>query len=348
MESNNINKTNKEKKKLNNKQQTVVSIAIAIFVLIAIFCTTKPPKTAENVSPEGYPISRDVFLLDTFCSITVYESGGEQALSDAVDALNNYDDLFNKSKEDSDISRINGRESDTVSISHDTAVMLKAAEDICKESGGSLEPAIKPVTDLWDFKEKKEVPEPELVEKALSKVKSLEWEIDTDNDTFTAYDTDVQIDIGSFAKGFVADKIKEVLVKDGVKSAIINLGGNVLCVGARPDNEPFKIAVKEPDKQESEYSHIVEADDISVVTAGIYERYFEKDGVHYHHIIDPKTGYPVQNGLESVTVYGTESIICDALCTAMFVKGEEEGMKFLDSYNKAHGTDYQAIFLRKE
>lgn len=337
----------KEKKKFTNKQQAVVSVLIALFVLAAIFCTTKRPKSAASVSPEGYPISRDVFLLDTFCEITIYEGGCNEALDAAIDALNSYDDLFNKSKPDSDISRINNRSSDTVAVSHDTAVMLDTAHDICKESGGCLEPAIKPVTDLWDFKEKKEVPDEARLKEALGRVKSLAWEADPDTDTFTAYDSDVSIDIGSFAKGFVADRIKAVLKDSGVKSAIINLGGNVLCIGSRPDGEPFRIAVKEPGKQESEYSHVIDADDISVVTAGIYERYFEKDGVHYHHIIDPSTGYPVQNELESVTVYGSESVICDALCTAVFVMGEDKGQDFLTEYNSAHGTDYKAVFLKR-
>lgn len=342
-----MNTEPKPKKKLSNKQQAVVSCIIAALVLFAIFCTTKRPVTAEDVSPEGYPIKRDVFLLDTFCEITIYDGGGEEALSEAIYELNRYDDLFNKSKEASDIYRINNRSEAAVSISQETADMLLTAREICGESGGRLEPAIKPVTDLWDFKEKKKAPSEEAVRSALSRVKSLAWDVDTEADTFTAYDKDVQLDIGAFAKGFIADRIKDCLKENGVSSAIINLGGNVLCVGKRPDGEPFKIAVKEPGKSESSYSHIVDCDDNSVVTAGIYERCFEEDGMLYHHIIDPQTGYPVQNNLESVTVVGNESVICDALCTTIFVMGEEKGTEFLKAYNEKHGTDYEVIFIKK-
>ncbi len=370
---------NGKKKKLSNGQQLVVSSVIAAIVIFAIFCSGKRPKTAGNVSPEGYPISRDVFLLDTFCEITIYDGGGEEALNETIYKLNYYDDLFNKSKENSDIYKINhrGREDDgesakdsgentaeavneadtedddkiaehVVSVAPETAAMLFEARNICMESGGALEPAIKPVTDLWDFKEEKKVPDEKELEEALSKVKSLAWDVDTVADVFTAYDTDVEIDIGAFAKGFIADRIKDCLLENGVRSAIINLGGNILCIGKRPDGEPFKIAIKDPDKSEAGYSQIVECDDASVVTAGIYERCFEEDGILYHHIIDPETGYPVQNNLESVTVTGKESVICDALCTTIFVMGEEKGKSFLESYNKAHDTDYEVIFLRKE
>lgn len=373
------NTDNEKKKKLSNGQQLIVSSVIAAIVIFAIFCSGKRPKTAETVSPEGYPISRDVFLLDTFCEITIYNGGGEEALNEAIYKLNYYDDLFNKSKEDSDIYKINHRgqennndgdkesgdkTADTVdeaaaddedelaehviSVAPETAAMLSYARKICEESGGALEPAIKPVTDLWDFKEEKKVPDEEELKEALSRVKSLAWDVDTTADVFTAYDTDVEIDIGAFAKGFIADRIKDCLLEKGVSSAIINLGGNILCVGNRPDGEPFKIAIKDPNKSESGYSRIVDCDDASVVTAGIYERCFEAGGVLYHHIIDPKTGYPVQNNLESVTVTGAESVICDALCTAIFVMGEEEGKSFLEGYNEAHGTDYEVIFLRKE
>ncbi|MDO4962374.1 MAG: FAD:protein FMN transferase, partial [Eubacteriales bacterium] len=271
---------------------------------------------------DAYPISRDVFLLDTYCSLTTYEGGGKEALSAAVEALNKYDDMINFSKEGSDIYRINHRETSEVDISEETAEILLLEREFCELTGGVLEPAIKPVTELWDFKEEKKVPDEKELKSALSKVKSLKW--DVSDGKFIAYDADVRLDVGASAKGFIADKIKEVLIENGVTSGIINLGGNVLCIGHKPDGGLFSVAVYDPEHEDS-YAFSMEIDDTSVVTAGAYERYFIEDGIRYHHIIDPSTGFPAQTGLESVTIVGPESGICDCLSTSLFIMGEERG-----------------------
>lgn len=295
----------------------------------------------------GKPVSRDLYLLDTFCQLTIYQGGGEEAMNAAADALNTYDRLFDYNKESSDIYRINNRTSDKVEISEDTFKLLQLGKRIREESGGALEPAIRPVSWLWDFKEEKKIPEETVLKKALSEVLGDAWEVEEEDGRwyFTAEDAKVKIDVGAIAKGFVADRIKDVMLENKVTSAIINLGGNVLCIGQKPDGSAFKIAIRDP-RNESGYEHVLEVNDISAVTAGIYERYFEEDGVVYHHILDPKTGMPVQNGLLSVTVTGPESAVCDALCTAIFVKGEEEGQVFLDRYNQEHQTDYRVYFLK--
>ncbi len=333
-----------KKRIINIVARIIIPIALAAAVLIYLFM----PGIINRLGgkSEDETITRNVYLLDTFCQLIIYEGGGEAAMESAVDRLNYYDDIFNKSKENSDIYKINNRSEDRVSIEADTADMLKIARDMCIETGGVLEPAIAPITDLWDFKDEKKVPEESEIEKALKEVKSLEWDIE--ENTFVAYDKDVRIDIGSFAKGYVADRLKDDMLKNGVTSAIINLGGNIHTIGEMPEGRPFRMAIAEPEKSTEEYSNIVEITDSSIVTAGIYERCFEEDGVLYHHILDPATGYPVQNDLESVSVVGPESVICDALCTAIFIMGEEEGSEFLSRYNQDHGTDYYAVFLRKD
>lgn len=343
----------------NNKSrryiQVMVSMIIAVLVLLMLFFPDNPafsflsgmmPGSHKSTDTAGYPLTRDLFLLDTFCELTIYEGGGEEAMSSAVTKLNYYDDIFNKSKEDSDISHINNRTSGTVEIEADTADMLAFAREFCEESGGILEPTIAPVSSLWDFKDEKKVPDSDKINEALTKVKSLKWNIE--GNYFIAYDEDVRIDIGSFAKGYVADRIKEDMLLHGVTSAIINLGGNVLCIGKKPDGRPFEIAIMEPGKSAAHYSHIMDIDDDSIVTAGIYERSFEYEGVIYHHILDADTGYPVQNELESVTVIGDDSAVCDALCTTIFILGDDEGTEFINQYNDKHGTDYYAVFLYRE
>ena len=330
-------------KSRNTKRIAAVILMFVFFIAgnkLSNMVLEKRAAEAEN----EYPMSRDVYLLDTYCTLTVYEGGGADALAAAVDALNAYDDSMNYSKEGSDIYNINHRSSDRVAVSPDTAEMLKLARDFCEETDGVLEPAIRPVTELWDFKNDKKVPDADLIEEALTKVRSLAW--DVEGDEFVAYDEDVRIDVGSIAKGFIADKVKNVMKESGVTSGIINLGGNVLCIGERPDGTPFSVAVRDPEKEDG-YSVALELNDTSAVTAGAYERCFIEDGVRYHHIIDPKTGYSARTGLESVTIVGPVSAVCDGLSTSLFIMGEEQGQEFLDEYNNRHNTDYTAYFLEE-
>lgn len=328
-----------------DKKRLIGIILMLVFFLGGSAASRYITAKREAAAKEDYPFTRDVYLLDTYCQLTTYAGGGQEALSAAVDALNEYDDTMNYSKEGSDIYNINHRSSERVRISVDTAKMLELAKELCEETDGVLEPAIRPVTELWDFKEEQKVPDEVLIREALTKVKSLAWHIE--GDEFVAEDEDVRIDVGAIAKGFIADEIKTVMQDNGVTSGIINLGGNVLCIGERPDGTPFSIGVKDPGS-ESGYFVALELDDISAVTAGAYERCFVEDGVRYHHIIDPKTGYSARTGLESVTVVGPVSAICDGLSTSMFIMGEEKATAFLKAYNDKHGTDYKAYFLAEE
>ena len=164
-----------------------------------------------------------------------------------------------------------------------------------------------------------------------------------DGCTVTLTDPEAAIDLGGIAKGYIADRIKDYLVSQGVKSAIIDLGGNILCVGKRPDGEPFRIGIQRPFADRSETAAIVEIDGKSVVSSGIYERYFEKDGVLYHHILNPDTGYPYDNGLVSVTIISDESVDGDGLSTSCFALGLEKGMELIDSL-----PDVYAVFITED
>ena len=320
---------------------------LGTLLCLAVFLAGCGAQSGTEAGKGKYPLSRDLYLLDTFCQLTVYEGGGEEALNAAAEALNTYDALFDYNKENSDLYRINHRDGDKVEISSDTAALLTLSEEICDASGGALEPAIRPVSWLWDFKEEKKIPPADALKKALEEVVSGAWHVEQNDNKwyFVAEDPRVRIDVGAVAKGFVADGIKDVMLRHEVRSAIINLGGNVLCIGNKPDGSPFKIAIRDP-RHENGYEKVLELTDCSAVTAGIYERFFEEDGVVYHHILDPDTGMPVQNGLMSVTVTGPSSGVCDALCTAIFVKGETEGNRFLEQYNRENGTEYRAYYLR--
>lgn len=148
------------------------------------------------------------------------------------------------------------------------------------------------------------------------------------------------LDLGAIAKGYIADRIKDYLLEQGVKSATINLGGNVLCVGEKPEGTPFKIGIQKPFSDRSETIAVMNISDKSVVSSGIYERYFEKDGKIYHHILNPATGYPYDNHLVSVTIISDKSVDGDGLSTSCFALGLDKGMELINSL-----PDVQAVFI---
>ena len=321
------------------------------------------------------PVTKDIFALDTFCTITLYAGSCDlqEAADHAADVLRNYDTLFDANREGSDIRNINHR-SDAVStgsdvqpvsqvrISQETGHMLSMAKEMEIFTGGALWPGIRPLTELWDIKNRTTVPQKDQVEEALANSRNASWEIcgaeyPAEKDTapeaemsaafFAAGNEETKIEVGAFAKGYIADRIKEELVRSGVTSAIIDLGGNVQTVGQKTDGEPFRVGIRDPEGMKS-YVEIVEADDISVVTAGTYQRYFEAEGKKYHHIIDPETGMPSESGLVSVTVWGPSSFVCDCLATASVVLGKEKAEDMIRRYNEVNHAEYELYCIEEK
>lgn len=308
-------------------------------------------KGADSGSDEDYPMSRDAFLLDTYCTISIYEGGGSQALEEALKQLELYDRLFSPEGEDSDISRINNRQEDSLQIDPETAELFESVSSVYESAEGDFEIGIGALTDLWDIKERTEPPKASEIDEARKQVSYKGFQIEHREDGscwFISSLKDLKVDVGAFAKGYIADRLKDILMDSGVSSAIINLGGNVLCFGRDRDGDSFKVGVRYPEHLSDEIAFMVEADDISVVTAGTYERYFEYEGIRYHHILDPATGYPADSGLCSVTVAGESSALCDALCTTLLIKGRDEGESWLRKYNKDNGTSYEAWFIDED
>ena len=163
-----------------------------------------------------------------------------------------------------------------------------------------------------------------------------------DGQDITLPSDDIQFDVGAIAKGYIADRLKDFLVKKGVNSAIINLGGNVLCIGSKPDGTPFKVGIQKPFADRNETEAVMDITGKSVVSSGIYERCFKQNGKLYHHILNPKTGYPYDNSLISVTIISDQSVDGDALSTTCFALGLEDGLKF------AEKKGVQAVFITED
>ena len=196
---------------------------------------------------------------------------------------------------------------------------------------------------MWDFTVKKPtVPDEQKIEKALAYVDYQKIALDDQKLTFQI--PGMGIDLGGIAKGFIADELKAYLEKKGVKSAVINLGGNVLCIGKKDPKTPFHIGIQQPFADRNETIAAVSVDGLSIVSSGIYERYFKtKDGTLYHHILNPKTGYSYDNDLMAVTILSKKSVDGDGLSTSCFAMGKKEGLAFI---NNIDGVE--AVFITKD
>ena len=200
---------------------------------------------------------------------------------------------------------------------------------------------------LWDFNtDTPDVPDSSAITDALAYVDYTKVSLSTDNDGthHISIPDGYCLDLGAIAKGYIADKIKAYLIDNGVERAIINLGGNVLCIGQKRNGSDFNIAVKKPFTETGEYMEVIHINDYSVVSSGTYERYFySDDGTFYHHILNPATGYPYDNNLCDVTIISSESTVGDCLSTTCFVLGLDDGMKLINSLE-----GIEAVFMTND
>ena len=290
------------------------------------------------------PISKSDFLLNTFVTVTLYDTDKEEILDGAMDVCREYEDVLSTTIETSEIYQMNHRKEGErqFTVSDKTAEVLKKGLEYCEMSHGAFDITIEPLSSLWDFtRENPKVPDADLIQKELAKV--LYEKVSLDGNIVTFADDDTAIDLGAIAKGFIADRIKDYLTEQGVKSAIINLGGNVLCIGEKTDGTPFKIGLQKPFADRSETVAALDINDLSVVSSGVYERHFIQNGVNYHHILDPHTGYPYENGLTQVTVISKQSVDGDGLSTSCFALGLEKGMELADSLDGVY-----AVFVTED
>ena len=280
-------------------------------------------------------ISKSDFVLNTVATITLYDCTNQTLIDECFDLCRKYESLFSRTDENSEIYKLNSRE--ISEVSDETAEVISKGLEYGDISGGEFDITIEPFSSLWNFTgDSPSVPSADAIAEAKSHV---DYKAVTVLGKTVAFANDyTRIDLGAIAKGYIADKVKELLVSRGVKKAIINLGGNVLCIGGKTDTSGFEVGIQYPFGEGSIAS--VDVRDLSVVTSGTYERYFKENGKLYYHILNPKTGYPYESNLLSVSIIGPNSCTCDALSTTCFALGKTAGMELIESMD-----GYYAIFI---
>lgn len=290
--------------------------------------------TGCSGAPAQGPETATFFAMDTAMDFTVY---GDAALLDEAETLiGSLEEQVSVTDEHSDIYAIDHTGSGN--LSGNAAELMEQALELCRRTGGALDISVYPIVRAWGFTTGSyQVPDEETIQALLPLVDYAKIQYN-DATGAVVLPAEMEIDLGSVAKGYAGQLAAQMLRERGVESALLNLGGNVQTVGAKPDGSPWQIGIKDPKGEDA--MMVLSIADQAVVTSGGYERYFEQDGQTYWHIMDPFTGHPADSGLISVTIVGDEGVVCDGLSTALFVMGLE---KAADLW--AQSCDFEAVFV---
>ena len=317
------------------------SYAFTVILTLSFVLTACEKPAVTLTTPE----SVNGFKLNTFVQIDSYSGIPKKTLNEALNLCDYYENIFSRTKEDSELSRVNSNQ--TTDISKEMYELVSAGLEYAALSNGAFDITIGSVSRLWDFTaESPKVPDSGHIAEALTHVDYTRVSVSDNGDgTYSiSKPDDVILDLGAVAKGYIADKIKDFLEENGVKRAIINLGGNVLCIGKKTNTDNFGIGVRKPFAANNEVLVALSVDDSSVVSSGNYERYFyADDGTFYHHILNPATGYSYDNDLSDVTILSKDSLTGDCLSTTCFCLGLDDGMKLIESLD-----GIEAVFVTNE
>jgi thiamine biosynthesis lipoprotein len=276
--------------------------------------------------------------MDTYMTVTAYGKNAENAVDEAVDEINRLETVLSAQKKESDIYKLNQTGSGT--LSEDTKDIVSEALKINKTTNGAFDISIYPLMVKWGFTTQKyNVPLKREISKLLKNVDSSKIEFDEKSSSIKL-GKNMKIDLGGIAKGYTSSRVMQIFKDCGVTSGLVSLGGNVQALGTKTDGTDWQIAIENPDKS-SDYIGVVSVKDKAVITSGGYERYFEKNGKTYHHILDPKTGYPAESGLKSVTIVSDNGTLADALSTSLFVMGKEKAL----DYWREHKNEFDTVLV---
>lgn len=343
----------------NPKQSKLPLIACGVILLIAIAAVCLWFRSSAGAQPDGGlssadgellqgvgthnedgSFSQDVFAMDTYMNLKAYGDGAETAVKEAASKLYALDQELSVTNPDSDIAKLNSRSSSTVS--EETFDILKQSEKFSRITGGSFDITVYPVVRAWGFTTQEyRVPEDSEIADLLTHVGYDRITLNDADCSVTFGDDSMELDTGAIAKGYAAQTVHDIMVKNGVTSAIISLGGTVCALGSKENGNDWAVGIADPFDTSTTIATIKVSDKF-LVTSGSYERFFERDGKTYHHIIDPFAGKPADSGLASVTIVSEDGTASDALSTALFVMGADMGSDF---WRSCKDVDFEVVFV---
>ncbi|MBD8071437.1 FAD:protein FMN transferase [Bacillus sp. PS06] len=321
------------------KIKSLVVIVIVTFFIIAGCSQSKGSKTIST------PYKQTAFLMGTVVTVKIYDEGKEAVLEPVfhrIEELARQITMNEENEDESEVTRINKMAGiEPVKVSEDLYKLIESGKQYSQIADGTFDISVGPLTSLWHigYSDAKKPDESEIQE-VLSLIQYEDIELNEDNQTVFLKQSGMKLDLGAIAKGYITDEVLAVLKENQVETAIIDLGGNVYVMGKNTSGKDWTIGIQDPFSPRGEIVGRIAESNISVVTSGVYERYLEVDGVKYHHILNPKDGYPYSNDIAGVTIISDKSMDGDALSTSVFSKGIEDGMAFIEEIE-----DAEAIFI---
>ncbi len=288
------------------------------------------------------PAPQTEFVLGTVCTVNLFAKGTREAYREIFERLREIEARMSANRDDSEIAEINRNAGIApVRVHPDVIDVVSTALRYAELSDGAFDPSIGPLVKLWNIgSDDARLPAAAEIEAVLPLIDYRSVVVDAAAGTVFLKRPGMKLDLGAIAKGYAADEAARIIAKRRIPSAIVDLGGNVLAYGEKNGKESWRVGVQDPSSERGSHIGIVSVKNKTLVTSGVYERYFEADGVRYHHILDPKNGYPVENGLLSVTIVADRSIDADGLSTSVFALGPEKGRRLVESL-----SGVEAIFI---
>lgn len=323
---------------IKNLKKNFIFLTLLIFSLGILAGCSKDNKVTT-------PLSRSEVLMGTVVDVSLYDSTDEKILDRVFEKVKDLEKTLSINENGTLVDEINAEAGiKPVKVDDDTYTIIKKGIEYAKLSNGLFDISVGPIVKLWNIGlPEAKVPTQEEINEKLPLIGYSDIELNENDKTVFLKRPGMMIDLGGIAKGYTADVISNILTEEGVESAIINLGGNVFTHGKKVNGSDWNVGIQNPFSDRGDIIGSIKTSNKSIVTSGIYERYIEKDGIKYHHILSPKTGYPYDNEIAGITIISDTSVDGDALSTSVFAMGVDEGMKFVNSID---GID--AIFVTKD
>lgn len=306
-------------------KRTIVLLIIGVLVSL-VSCAKSMPAQTE-------------YVLGTLCTINLFEKGKPELYRTLFARLREIEDHMSVNKDGTELDRVNaaaGKE--PVAVDADVIEVLSAALHYAELSDGVFDPTVGPLVKLWGIgTDNARVPEAAEIKAVLPLINYKDVVLDSQAKTIYLKRPGMALDLGAIAKGYAADEMARILKSQRIERAIIDLGGNVLAYGEKQGGKNWRIGVQDPTGERGAYIGILEITNKTMVTSGVYERFLIQDGIRYHHILSTTNGYPVQNGLLSVTIITDRSIDADGLSTTVFALGYEKGLNLLEQLGNVEG-----------
>lgn len=342
---------------MSKKLMKIISVLLLVWsscisggVANAVDVTSSASPTSESI-PDGLPIvnegySRTETLIHTVVQIHVFHEGVEEIVDGAFKYVSEMEQLLSTNLQESDVYKINSKAGiEPVEVSPITIEIIKKAIEVGEISQGLFDISIGPIVELWKIgTPEARVPSDDEIQEALQLVDYRKIQIDEEKSTVFLEEEGMRLELGGISKGYIGSGIASYFQSNNITTAIINLGGNVVVMGTSPSNkEGWNVGVQDPDRLRGEVVGSQRVINAVAITSGIYERFIEEDGKFYHHIMDPRTGYPLDNNVSAVTVFAPTSFEGDAYSTALFMMGIDGGINFVNSLD-----GFEVVYIDKD